>query len=70
MMQVCYIGFINLTIDKTCDEYIEMIYPCLTQCIVSVLNVASNGAAKVPVKFQSDWKSLKPNLSASRLREI
>ena len=24
----------------------------------------------VPVKFQSDWKSLKPNLATSRLREI
>ena len=26
--------------------------------------------AKVPVKFQSDWKRLNPNLAASRLREI
>ena len=25
--------------------------------------------ADVPVKFQSDWKSLNPNLTASRLRE-
>ena len=27
-------------------------------------------AAEVPLKFQSDWKSLNPNLAASRLREI
>ena len=27
-------------------------------------------AAVVPVKFQSDWKSLNPNLVASRLHEI
>ena len=27
-------------------------------------------AAEVPVKFQSDWKSLNPNLVASRLHEI
>ena len=30
----------------------------------------SSGAAKVPVKFQSDLKSLNPNLAASILREI
>ena len=30
----------------------------------------SSGAAEVPVKFQSDWKSLNPNLAASILREI
>ena len=29
-----------------------------------------SAAADVPVKFQSDWKSLKPNLAASRLCEI
>ena len=29
-----------------------------------------SAAAEVPVKFQSDWKSLNPNLAASRLREI
>ena len=28
------------------------------------------GAAEVPAKFQSDWKSLNPNLAASRLHEI
>ena len=27
-------------------------------------------AAEVPVKFQSDWKCLNPNLAASRLHEI
>ena len=27
-------------------------------------------AADVPVKFQSNWKSLNPNLAASRLHEI
>ena len=27
-------------------------------------------AAEVPVKFQSDWKLLSPNLGASRFREI
>ena len=27
-------------------------------------------AAEVPAKFQSDWKSLNPNLAASRLHEI
>ena len=26
--------------------------------------------AEMPVKFQCDWKCLKPNLAASRLREI
>ena len=29
-----------------------------------------SAAAEVPVKFQSDWKSLNPNLAASRLYEI
>ena len=29
-----------------------------------------NGAADVPVKFQSYWKKLNPNLAASRLHEI
>ena len=29
-----------------------------------------SAAAEVPVKFQSDWKNLNPNLAASRLREI
>ena len=29
-----------------------------------------SSAAEVPVIFQSDWKSLKPNLAASRLHEI
>ena len=29
-----------------------------------------NAAVGVPVKFQSDWKSLNPNLAASRLHEI
>ena len=29
-----------------------------------------SAAAVLPVKFQSDWKSLNPNLPASRLREI
>ena len=29
-----------------------------------------SAAADVPVKFQSDWKSLNPNLAASRLHEI
>ena len=28
------------------------------------------GAAKEPVDFQSDWKSLKPNLATWRLHEI
>ena len=27
-------------------------------------------AAEMPVQFQSDWKSLNPNLAASRLQEI
>ena len=27
-------------------------------------------AVKMPVKFQSDWKSWNPNLAVSRLREI
>ena len=27
-------------------------------------------AAEIPVKFQSDWKSVKPNLMASKLQEI
>ena len=27
-------------------------------------------ATEVPVKFQSDWKSLNPNLAASRLHEL
>ena len=27
-------------------------------------------AAEVPVKFQSNWKSLNPNLATSRLHEI
>ena len=27
-------------------------------------------AAEVPVKFQSDWNSLNPNLAASRLHKI
>ena len=31
---------------------------------------ASRHAAEVPVKFQSDWKNLNPNLAASRLYEI
>ena len=31
---------------------------------------AARFAAEVPVKFQSDWKSLNPNLAASRLHEI
>ena len=30
----------------------------------------SSAAADVPVKYQSDWKSLNPNLSVSSLREI
>ena len=34
---------------------------------VSLWNLA---AAEVPAKFQSDWKSLNPNLAASRLHEI
>ena len=29
-----------------------------------------SAAAVVPVKFQSDWKSLNPNLAASGLHEI
>ena len=29
-----------------------------------------SSAAEVPAKFQSDWKSLNPNLAASRLHEI
>ena len=29
-----------------------------------------SAAAEVPVKFQSDWKSVNPNLAASRLHEI
>ena len=29
-----------------------------------------SGAAEGPVKFQSDWKSLNPNLATSRLYEI
>ena len=29
-----------------------------------------SAAAEAPVKFQSDWKSLNPNLAASRLHEI
>ena len=29
-----------------------------------------SATAEVPVKFQSDWKSLNPNLTASRLHEI
>ena len=29
-----------------------------------------SNAAEVPAKFQSDWKSLNPNLAASRLHEI
>ena len=29
-----------------------------------------SAAAEVPAKFQSDWKSLNPNLAASRLHEI
>ena len=29
-----------------------------------------SSAAEVPVKFQSGWKSLNPNLAASRLHEI
>ena len=27
-------------------------------------------AAELPVKFQGDWKSIIPNLAASKLREI
>ena len=29
-----------------------------------------SAAAEGPVKFQSDWKSLNPNLATSRLHEI
>ena len=29
-----------------------------------------SAAAEVPVKFQSDWKSLNPNPVAERLHEI
>ena len=29
-----------------------------------------NAGAEVPIKFHSDWKSLKPNLAASILHEI
>ena len=36
--------------------------------IVSPWNLT--GAAEVPVKFQSDWKSQNPNLGASRLHDI
>ena len=29
-----------------------------------------NSVAEMPVKFQSDWNSLNPNLTVSRLHEI
>ena len=29
-----------------------------------------SGAAELPVKFQSNWKSLNPSLATSRLHEI
>ena len=29
-----------------------------------------NAAAELPVKFHGDWKSIKPNLVASKLHEI
>ena len=38
--------------------------------IVSLWNLTGTAAAEVPAKFQSDWKSLNPNLAASRLHEI
>ena len=38
--------------------------------IVSVCNLTGSIAAKVPVNFQSNWQSLNPNLTDSRLHEI
>ena len=35
--------------------------------VVSLWNVT---AAEVPIKFQSDWKSLNPNFAATRRQEI
>ena len=36
----------------------------------SYRQISWSAAAEVPVKFQSDWKSLNPNLTASRHHEI
>ena len=38
--------------------------------VVSLWNLTGTSAAQVPAKFQSDWKSSNPNLTASRLHEI
>ena len=44
---------------------------CYNDCIaLTFFRHLGSAAADVPVIFQSDWKSLKPNLAASRLREI
>ena len=41
------------------------------EIVVSLWNLTGTSAvAQVPAKFQSDWKSLNPNLAASRLHEI
>ena len=51
---------------------IENIYFVLVTSYRSEIWQVSNGitTAEMSVKLQSDWKSLKQNLSASRLREI
>ena len=38
--------------------------------VVSLWKLTGSSAAEVPAKFHSDWKSLDPNLAASRLHEI
>ena len=44
---------------------------CYSDCIsLKFGSHLGSGAAEMPVKFQCDWKSLNPNLTASRLREI
>ena len=38
--------------------------------IVPIKNWTGSKAAEVPVKFESDWKSFKPNFVVSKLHEI
>ena len=44
---------------------------CYDDCIALKYDrCLGSAAAEMPVKFESDWKSLNPNLVASRLHEI
>ena len=66
-----YQGLYSLS-GKTSYRQISWSLEAASLCVIMIVSRwnLTGISAEVPVKFQSNWKSLNPNLATSRLHEI